>query len=99
MRLSLSFIVLAGVVAIAAAPAEARINQRQGHQQHRIYTGVQNGSLTPRETFRLERQQLGIARFEARQRADGGGLTWRERARIEHRQDRASRAIHRQKHD
>ena len=88
-----------GVAAIAAVPAEARINQRQTHQQQRIYNGVSNGSLTARETYRLERQQAGIARLEARSRADGNGLNWRERARIEHRQDRASRNIYRQKHD
>ncbi len=88
-----------GIVALSAIPAEARINQRQHHQQHRIYNGVANGSLSARETYWLERQQLGIARLEARSRADRGGLNWRERARIGHRQNRASRSIYRQKHD
>ena len=99
MRKFIAFTAFASLIAVAAAPAEARINQRQGHQQHRIYNGVRDGSLTPRETYRLERQQVGIARFEARQRADGGGVNWRERYRIERRQDRASRNIYRQKHD
>ena len=83
----------------AAAPAEARINQRQGHQQHRIHDGVRSGELTGREAYRLERQQAHIARYERRSRADGPGLTWRERYRIERMQDRASRNIHRQRHD
>lgn len=90
---------LCSVVALSAIPAEARINQRQDRQQSRIHGGVTEGSLTARETYRLERQQLGIARLEARSRADGSGLNLRERARIEHRQNHASRNIYRQKHD
>lgn len=89
----------AGVVTLAAAPAEARINQRQDRQQVRIDRGISNGSLTARETARLERQQSRIASAEARDRADGGRLTWRERYRLEQRQDAASRNIYRQKHD
>ena len=83
----------------AAAPAEARINQRQGHQQQRIANGIASGQLTAREAYRLERQQAHIARYEARSRADGPGLTGRERYRLERMQDRASRNIHRQRHD
>ncbi len=101
MTLPFSFAaVTAAIVALAVAvPADARINQRQNHQQHRIAKGIHNDSLTARETVRLERQQVRIARFEARSRADGGGLSGVERARIEARQDRASANIYRQKHD
>ena len=88
-----------GIAAIAAMPAEARINQRQAHQQQRIARGVASGQLNARETYRLERQEARIANYEARSRADGGGLSARERARIEHMQDRESRRIHRQRHD
>ena len=82
-----------------AAPAEARINQRQAKQQQRIDTGIANGSLTAREVNRLQRQQGHIAAYEARSRADGNGLTRAERLRIEAMQDRASANIYRQKHD
>lgn len=99
MRNFIALTAFAGLAVAAAAPAEARINKRQGNQQARILQGVGNGSLNARETYRLERQQAGIARLEARSRADGGGLNWRERYRIEKRQDRASRNIYRQKHD
>lgn len=84
---------------VAATPADARINKRQQHQQTRIAHGIANGSLTPRETVRLERQQVHIARYEARSRADGPGLTARERVRLEAMQDRSSRNIRRQRHD
>jgi hypothetical protein len=91
---------LAAISTLALAmPAEARINQRQDRQQHRIVDGVQSGSLNKRETVRLTREQLSIARYEARSRADGPGLTPTERLRIEQKQDRASRHIYRQKRD
>jgi hypothetical protein len=100
MRIKALFAAIAcGTVAIAALPADARINQRQAHQQSRIGYGVANGSLNARETYRLERQQAHIAAYEARSRADGGGLSPRERLRSERMQDRASRNIYRQKHD
>lgn len=82
-----------------AVPADARINQRQDRQSARIVNGVENGSLTKREAKGLAKQQAHIAAYEARSRADGPGLTKAERARIEAMQDRASRNIHRQKHD
>ncbi len=91
---------LAGLtLTVFATPAEARINQRQKHQQHRIAQGIQSGKLTPREAARLEQQQAHISRYEARSRADGGGVSRAERARLEQMQDRASRNIRRQKHD
>lgn len=91
---------LIGAAGLAVtALAEARINQRQGHQQHRIHQGVQSGQLNARETYRLTRQQDRIARYERRSRRDGAGLNWRERYRLERMQDRASRNIHRQRHD
>jgi hypothetical protein len=90
---------LLGAVSLAALPAEARINQRQDHQQQRIVQGLRSGDLNARETYRLARQQAHIARYERRSRADGGGLSWRERYRVERMQDRASRNIRRQRHD
>lgn len=99
MRIGVLAAAALGVAAVAAIPAEARINQRQGHQQQRILRGIGNGELTARETWRLERQQAHIARYERRSRADGPGLTARERRRLERMQDRASRNIYRQKHD
>ena len=99
MRINFLFTAAIGIAAMAAMPAEARINQRQAHQQQRIAHGVASGQLNARETYRLERQEGRIANYEARSRADGGGLSARERVRIEHMQDRESRHIYRQRHD
>lgn len=89
---------LIGVMA-SATPALAGINQRQANQHQRISQGAASGSLTVREAHRLRAQQRHIARYEARSRADGPGLTRRERANIAAMQNQASRNIHRQKHD
>jgi hypothetical protein len=99
IRFTLAAATCALAVVATAIPAQARINQRQNHQQHRIAGGLNSGSLTAQEAARLEKQQAGIARFEARSRADGGGLSPLERARLENKQDRASAVIYRQKHD
>src|SRR5262245_52948657 len=90
----------AAVLSLAfAAPAEAgRIGNRQERQQQRIAGGVSNGSLTARETARLERREAGLNRSVHRMRSDGE-LTRNERFRIEKRQDRISRGIYHQKHD
>lgn len=93
--------VIAAVIGIGviAAPASAGINARQHNQWHRIGQGVRSGELTRQETARLGRQQVRIARTEARMRADGGGLGPRERARLELREDRASADIYAAKHN
>ena len=86
---------------LVAGVAQAQsIDQRHVEQQQRIRRGVETGQLTPREARRDERQQMRIERTEARMRArHGGHLTWRERARLRHREDRASRHIYRTKHN
>jgi hypothetical protein len=83
----------------AAAPAQAGVNQRQARQEARISQGQANGSLTARESTRLNRQQNRIARYEAKSRADGKGLNRNERANIARMQNTTSRRIYRQKHD
>ena len=39
-----------------------RINKRYHNQQARIHQGVRSGQLTPREAYRLQRQQGHIRR-------------------------------------
>ena len=91
---------LAAALAMAmAVPAFAgRIEYRQQNQQKRIHQGVRNGSLTPGETARLERQQFRTERMKRGFRADGK-FTRRERARVHHRLHHTSRNIFRAKHN
>lgn len=99
LRTALAAVALALAGTALASPAEARVNQREHRQAERIGKGVKDGSLTAREAHKLAHQQRSIHRYEARSRADGPGLTRAERARIEAKQDRASRSIYRQRHD
>ncbi len=85
----------AAVTADAAAP---RIHRQRIHQQERIDQGVRSGSLTPRETARLERGQARVVRDLLRARMDGR-FTPRERARILSEQRVQSRRIWRAKHN
>lgn len=83
---------------VSAQTATSRIHHRQTRQQHRIADGVRSGELTPRETARLENREAKIQHDKRLAKADGV-VTRREKARLTREQNRASRAIYRQKHD
>src|SRR5215472_16199697 len=93
--------VIAALVFAVAAPAlAAEVDRREARQQQRIAEGVENGSLTPKETANLERREAKIHNEISRDRAaNGGKLTPAERAKINREQNRASRAIYRKKHN
>ena len=97
----LTVVALFGALALPAiAQSNQEINQRKENQQDRIAQGVKSGELTPRETERLEGREAHINRQERRMRAaDGGHLTAADRAKINHEQNRTSRAIYRDKHN
>ncbi len=91
---------LAVLVLTLAVPAlGAEVDRREARQQQRIAEGVENGSLSPRQTARLEGREAKIHNEIKRDRsANGGHLTPAERAKINREQNRASRAIYRNKH-
>lgn len=101
MKLSLvatALLALASTVGMAASAQT--INQRKADQQGRIAQGIRSGQLTPRETHRLEGREMSINHQErAMRRADYGRLTRRDRAVLNHRLNRTSRAIYRNKHN
>ena len=73
---------------------------RRENQQDRIAQGIRSGSLTPKETANLERQQNGIARQVAKDRAgNGGALTGAQKVQVNRRLNRASNRIARKKHN
>jgi hypothetical protein len=84
--------------AAQAGTNSPRIDQREARQQGRIYQGVRSGSLTPRETYRLERQQANIRAQESRFKSDGH-LSAHERRVLNSRLNHASKAIYRNKHN
>jgi hypothetical protein len=72
--------------------------QRNINQQSRIEQGVQSGSLTNKEVSHLERGQARVERAEARAGADGH-ISAGEQARIQHKENKQSRKIFRDKHN
>src|SRR5689334_5606570 len=75
------------------------INKREARQQHRIAQGIESGTLTPRESAQLERQEALINRLEAKDRRSGGGLNANERRQLDHLLNLESHRIYAQKHD
>jgi hypothetical protein len=101
MKNKLLTLTLTGIILGATGMAQAQdIPQRKEIQQGRIANGVKNGSLTPNETKNLEGREAGINRQTRRDRRQNGGtLTNKEKAQVNRRQNRTSRAIYRDKHN
>jgi hypothetical protein len=76
------------------------IHQRKENQQKRIGNGVENGSLTPKETVHLETKEGKLNREIRHDRVqNGGNLTNKEKAQVNRQQNRLSRQIYKAKHD
>ncbi|HZU09462.1 MAG TPA: hypothetical protein VFA02_06115 [Pseudacidobacterium sp.] len=76
------------------------VGQRRENQQDRIAQGIRSGQLTAGETSRLENREQGInQQIHADRQANGGKLTAGEKAQMNRQQNRASRAIYRNKHN
>ena len=85
---------------VSSVLAQSEVNQRQRNQQKRIGEGVENGSLTPAEAARLEKQEAAIHHeVKTERKANGGKLTPQERRQVNRQQNRESKRIYRQKHD
>ena len=104
MRKLVAMSVLAALVLGVNASAFAQttktpvVTERQVNQQARIKQGVNSGELNRREAARLEAEQAKIQAERKTAKADGK-VTPRERAKIQHDQNKASRRIAIQKHD
>ncbi len=75
------------------------INKREQRQQHRIAEGIEKGTLTPKESARLERQEARISSLEAKDRQSGGKLSSTERAELNGLLNLESHRVYKQKHD
>jgi len=72
--------------------------QRNINQQGRIEQGVQSGSLTTRETAKLEAGEARDTRAEAPAGANGN-VSAKEQKRLQKKENKQSERIHREKHD
>lgn len=86
------------VVMQVNAQSTPRVDHRQHHQNARIRYGVATGELTRREAIKAHCDQRHIRRAERRMKADGH-VTYRERRRLHHQQNQASRELRRNTHD
>ncbi|MFZ6813629.1 hypothetical protein ACO0K3_04125 [Undibacterium sp. Rencai35W] len=74
------------------------IDKRQENQQKRIANGVNSGALTAQETANLEKREAKIETDKEAAKADGN-VTKKERAKLEHEENRASKKIYAKKHN
>jgi hypothetical protein len=97
MKTMLLTIAAAGMLLSAQ---EGRIQERKENQQGRIAGGVANGSLTPKETARLENKEAKLnGEIRHDRKVNGGNLTNKEKAQVNRQQNRLSKDVYKQKHD
>lgn len=72
--------------------------QRNVNQEKRIEQGIQSGSLTNRETGKLERGQAKVSRLEAKAARDGH-IGKHEQSAIQHKENRQSEELFDKKHN
>ena len=90
-------LIITGFLFVNSASA-GRAGKRQINQQKRIHQGVKSGEITKKEFKHLEREQARLQKSKKRALSDGE-LDRREKIKLEHRQDKASRHIYRAKHN
>ncbi len=100
MNKLISTLILATAVLCAPLAAQAgQLQHRINHQEHRIYQGVKNGSISRKEYHRLERREDNIEASRLRAIRNGGKLTQAEKHRLNHRLNRTSHNIYRSRHN
>ena len=75
-----------------------RADKRQKNQKHRVKQGVKSGEITKREAKSIKYSAKSANRYEKKAKSDGK-VTWKERARLQHKQNKTSRKIYRTKHN
>jgi hypothetical protein len=102
MKKLLLTILIMGVLGICASEAMGQVtpraDRRQRNQTHRVNQGINSGEITRREARSVRRSTRSAKRYERRAKADGK-VTWKERARLQHKENKASRKIYRVKHN
>ena len=103
MRRFVLTLMTAGLLANIAGIAQekdGRIQQRKENQQARIGEGVENGSLTPKETANLEHKESKLNQeIRHDRKANGGNLTNKEKRQVNRQQNQLSKQIYNKKHD
>ena len=81
-------------------PRVNEVNQREENQQKRIANGINNGSLSPKETANLEGREASVEKQEKADMAKHNGhLTKAEQRQLNRRENHISRSIYKDKHN
>ena len=93
-----SLIALSFAFTASAQTATPVVDAREQNQKDRIKDGVQSGELTKKEAAKARANQRRIKAAEAKAKSDGT-VTAAERAKLDAKQDKASKRILKNKHD
>lgn len=97
------FAILCAASIFAPVAAQAgEVSHREINQQHRIYQGVQNGTLSAREYANIERNEARLNAQRERDLHDGDGkdgLSRHQYVQLNREENHLSRKIYRDKHD
>jgi len=78
---------------------KTEVGQRQRNQQQRIAQGIKSGQVSAGEAAHLESREAAVNHeIRSDRAANGGRLTTKEKAKINHQQNANSGAIYRKKH-
>lgn len=92
--------ILSGLLVITPIAAQAgTIQNRINRQEHRVYTGVKNGSISPKEYRQIERREDRIEAARVHDIRSGGKLTQAEKNRLNQRLNKLSHTIYHYKHN
>ena len=94
-------LLVAALAITSVANAQTRtpvINQRQANQRARINQGVGSGQLTHNETHNLRNDERQIRDQKQRDKASGH-VSYAQRSKLRHEENRTSRAIYHDKHN
>lgn len=102
MKKFFSVLIVTGLFAVFAMAAAGQVtpgaDRRQRNQKHRVKQGIRSGEVTRVEARSIRRSTGSARRYERRAKSDGK-VTWKERARLQHKENKASRKIYRTKHN
>ena len=92
--------IFTGLLILTPLAAQAgSLQNRINNQEHRIYNGVKNGSISPQEYRQIDRREDKIEAARLRAIRSGGKLTQREKHRLNYRLNQISKTIYNYKHN
>ena len=92
--------IFTGLLILTPLAAQAgSLQNRINNQEHRIYNGVKNGSISPQEYRQIDRREDKIEAARLRSIRSGGKLTQLEKHRLNYRLNQISKTIYNYKHN